>query len=64
MTSESWTPRNETERAIAEYNVNHVQTEALRKLVPDSGAYLNEVCQFQLRFCLGGESADEIGILG
>lgn len=37
-------PLNETEKDAAEYNINHVQTEALRKLVPDSGAYLNEVC--------------------
>ena len=43
VTSESWTPGNETERAIAEHKVNRVQAEALRKLVPDSGAYLKEV---------------------
>ncbi|KUJ14021.1 FAD-binding domain-containing protein [Mollisia scopiformis] len=42
VTSINWTPLNETARALAEYNVNHVQTEALRQLVPDSGAYINE----------------------
>ena len=29
---------------MAEYNVNHVRTEVLRQLVPNSGAYINEVC--------------------
>ena len=44
VTSQDWTPLNATQQAKAEYNVNKVQTEALRRLVPDSGAYLNEVC--------------------
>jgi hypothetical protein len=44
VTSQNWAPLNETARATIEYEVNHVQTEALRQLVPESGAYLNEVC--------------------
>jgi len=44
VTSQNWTPLDENERATVEYNINKVQTEALRKLVPDSGAYINEVC--------------------
>lgn len=28
---------------MVEHNINEIQVEALRKLVPDSGAYLNEV---------------------
>jgi hypothetical protein len=43
VTSQDWTPLNETQQANTEYNINHVQTEALRQLVPDSGAYINEV---------------------
>ncbi|KAE9366414.1 FAD-binding domain-containing protein [Stipitochalara longipes BDJ] len=42
VTSQNWTPFNETDRATVEHNINEVQTEALRKLVPDSGAYINE----------------------
>ncbi|KAJ5619478.1 hypothetical protein N7510_003462 [Penicillium lagena] len=42
VTSQSWTPLNWTQQAIAEYNINNVQTEAFRQLVPDSGAYINE----------------------
>lgn len=49
VTSQEWTPRDETERAVVERNINQVQVEALRQLVPDSGAYLNEV---ELRVCL------------
>ncbi|KAL9070885.1 MAG: hypothetical protein Q9157_005661 [Trypethelium eluteriae] len=37
-----WTPLNTTQQAAAEDGVNKVQTEALRQLVPESGAYLNE----------------------
>jgi len=44
VTSQEWTPRNHTQQAAVEYSVNHIQTEALRILVPDSGAYINEVC--------------------
>lgn len=44
VTSQTWTPLNESQRAMAEYSVNNVQTEALRQLVPNSGAYVNEVC--------------------
>ena len=44
VTSQDWTPLNTTQQAVAEDSVNKVQTEALRQLVPDSGAYLNEVC--------------------
>jgi hypothetical protein len=43
VTSQNWKPLNESARASAEYSVNEVQTEALRQLVPDSGAYINEV---------------------
>lgn len=43
VTSQNWTALNETAQATAENDVNKVQTEALRQLVPDSGAYLNEV---------------------
>ncbi|PMD34528.1 FAD-binding domain-containing protein [Hyaloscypha variabilis F] len=42
VTSQDWTPLDETERATAEHDINEVQTEAFRKLVPDSGAYINE----------------------
>jgi len=43
VTSQSWTPLDEKERAKTEYSINDVQTEALRKLVAESGAYVNEV---------------------
>jgi hypothetical protein len=43
VTSQDWTPLDETERATVEHYINEVQTEAFRKLVPDSGAYINEV---------------------
>lgn len=36
---------------MAEYNINHVQVEALRKLVPNSGAYINEVCLSAKNLC-------------
>ncbi|KAN0089987.1 FAD-binding domain containing protein [Hyaloscypha variabilis] len=42
VTSQDWTPLDETERATAEHDINEVQTEAFRKLVPESGAYINE----------------------
>ncbi|KAL9090548.1 MAG: hypothetical protein Q9165_005309 [Trypethelium subeluteriae] len=42
VTSQDWTPLNTTQQAVAEHSVDRVQTEALRQLVPDSGAYLNE----------------------
>lgn len=44
VTSQDWTSLNETEHAIVEHNINNVQTEAFRRLAPDSGAYINEVC--------------------
>ncbi|KAF2092444.1 FAD-binding domain-containing protein [Rhizodiscina lignyota] len=42
VTSQSWMPLNETQRAIVEHDINNVQTDAFRQLVPHSGAYLNE----------------------
>ncbi|KAJ5291272.1 hypothetical protein N7478_000523 [Penicillium angulare] len=42
VTSQSWTPLDERERDTVEHEINHVQVEAMRRLVPDSGAYLNE----------------------
>ncbi|QKX58297.1 uncharacterized protein TRUGW13939_05419 [Talaromyces rugulosus] len=42
VASQDWTPFDETERATVEHNINNVQVEALRRLVPESGAYLNE----------------------
>jgi hypothetical protein len=57
VTSQDWTPLDETARATVEHNVNHVQVEALRQLVPDSGAYLNEVCLFSsIPICLKTQS--------
>lgn len=44
VTSQHWTPLDETARAETEYSIDKVQTEALRQLLPDSGAYVNEVC--------------------
>lgn len=44
VTSSNWTPLDERERASVEWDVGFVRTEALRRLVPESGAYLNEVC--------------------
>lgn len=43
VTSEVWTPRNDTQKVNVEHNINKVQTEALRNLAPNSGAYINEV---------------------
>lgn len=51
MTSQEWTPLDEVARAETEYRVNEVQTESLRKLVPESGAYVNEVCRLILLAC-------------
>ncbi|TVY92958.1 putative FAD-linked oxidoreductase [Lachnellula willkommii] len=42
VTTQDWTPRNHTQQAAVEYSVNYIQTEALRILVPGSGAYINE----------------------
>ncbi|KAJ5097411.1 hypothetical protein N7456_008132 [Penicillium angulare] len=42
LTSQSWTPLDERERSAVEHRINHVQVESMRRLVPDSGAYLNE----------------------
>lgn len=61
VTSQTWTPLNETQRATVEHNINHIQTEALRQLVPTSGAYINEVRAPKLT---RGVIADETGILG
>ncbi|KAF2806523.1 FAD-binding domain-containing protein [Mytilinidion resinicola] len=42
VTSQTWAPLNEAQQAIVEYDIDKVQTEAFRQLVPASGAYLNE----------------------
>ncbi|KAF7559013.1 hypothetical protein G7046_g5140 [Stylonectria norvegica] len=42
VTSQNWAPLNSTQKVDTERNINRVQTEALRRLAPDSGAYLNE----------------------
>lgn len=43
VTSQSWKSLNQTAQAETMYSINEVQTEALRQLVPESGAYINEV---------------------
>ena len=52
VASQDWTPLDESERVTVESNINNIQVEALRQLVPESGAYLNEVCCVELRVCL------------
>jgi hypothetical protein len=43
VTSQDWIPLDQTERANAEHSIDKIQTEALRQLAPNSGAYINEV---------------------
>lgn len=43
VTSQDWTPLSETGQTEAEYSVNRIRTEAFRQLLPESGAYVNEV---------------------
>ncbi|KAF2164919.1 hypothetical protein M409DRAFT_24821 [Zasmidium cellare ATCC 36951] len=42
VTSQDWTPLDGIERSVVENSIDKIQVEALRRLVPDSGAYLNE----------------------
>ena len=64
MTSQEWTPLNRFARATVEHNINDVQVAALRDLVPDSGAYLNEVGLSQFSGCLFDDAiANDTGLL-
>ena len=64
VTSQDWTPLDETERATAEHDINEVQTEASRKLVPESGAYINEVYPSICALVVGCSLIDQSGLLG
>jgi hypothetical protein len=46
VTGESWTPLNKAQQKEAEDKVTHEYTEALRKLAPGAGAYVNEVSRY------------------
>lgn len=52
VTSQDWTPLDETERATVEHSIDKIQVEAFRQLTPGSGSYLNEVCFIDLRLSL------------
>ena len=55
-----WTPQNETEKAAAMKSVTK-QVQYLRDLVPNSGAYVNEVCfLFFTLLSLNGKRGSEL----
>lgn len=50
VTGVSWTPLNEAEKLEQQNLLTNTYVEALRKLAPDSGAYVNEADAYEPNF--------------